>query len=74
MYRLINACTAAAVIAGAVTLLTGTSARLDAGPLAEPAQTMLKTCTQRPWPYLNCIGTPIGHPGIRLVTTDRLAP
>lgn len=63
---------AAAAIAAVFTVLTGTSARLDAGPLAEPAQTELKACTQRPWPYLNCVGTPFGNPHIRLVTTDRL--
>ena len=32
----------------------------------------LKACTQQPWPYLNCVGTPLGNPRIRLVTTDRL--
>ena len=67
-----NCIIAAPAIAGVVTLLTGTSARLDAGPLSEPTQTTLKTCTQRPWPYLNCVGTPLGNPRIRLVTTDLL--
>jgi len=34
----------------------------------------LKACTKQPWPYLNCVGTPLGNPRIGLVTTDRLAP
>jgi hypothetical protein len=72
VFKFTHCVIAAAAIAAVVTLLTGTSARLDAGPLAEPAQTTLKTCTQRPWPYLNCVGTPVGNPRIRLVTTDRL--
>jgi hypothetical protein len=32
----------------------------------------LNDCTQRPWPYLNCVGTPVGNPRIRLITTDKL--
>ena len=72
MFKFTNCVIAAAAIAAVVTLLTGASVRLDADPLAEPAQTTLKSCTQRPWPYLNCVGTPVGNPHIRLVTTDRL--
>ncbi len=63
----------AAAIAGVVTVLTGSSTRLDAGPLAEPARSELHACTQRPWPYLNCVGTPFGDPRIRLVTTEHLS-
>lgn len=73
MFKFTNALIAAAAVAAIVTVLTGSSDRLDAGPIAEPAQTTLKTCTQRPWPYLNCVGTPVGNPHIRLITTDRLA-
>jgi hypothetical protein len=72
MFKSINAVLAAAAIAGALTFLSAPEGRLDAGPLAGPAQAVLKTCTQRPWPYLNCVGTPLGNPHIRLVTTDRL--
>ena len=32
----------------------------------------MHTCAERPWPYLNCVGTRFGNPKIRLVTTDRL--
>lgn len=73
MFKVTNIVIAAAAIAAVVTLLTSTSAPLDAGPLSEPAQATLKTCTQRPWPYLNCIGTAVGDQRIRLITTDRLA-
>lgn len=72
VFKLTHCVIAAAAIAGIITVLTGISVRLDADPLAEPAQTQLKTCTKRPWPYLNCVGTPFGNPHIRLVTTDRL--
>ncbi|HZD90667.1 MAG TPA: hypothetical protein VE224_11235 [Pseudolabrys sp.] len=74
MFKLTQCVIAAAAIAGAVAVLTGNSERLDAGPLAEPARTALKACTERPWPYLNCVGTPFGNPHVRLVTTDHLAP
>lgn len=74
MLKSIFAVMAAAAIAGVMTLLSATSARLDAGPLAKPAEAVLKVCIQQPWPYLNCVGTPLGNPRIRLVTTDHLAP
>ena len=73
MFKKISVIITAAIIAGAFTLLSAPGSQLDAGPLAEPAATMLHDCTQRPWPYLNCVGTPIGNPKIRLVTTDHLA-
>jgi hypothetical protein len=71
MLKSIAAVLAAAAIAGVVTSATGS--RLDAGPLPAPVETALKTCTQQPWPYLNCVGTPIGNPNIRLVNIDRRA-
>jgi len=73
MLKSITAVMAAAAIAGVLTLLSAPSARLDAGPLAKPAEAALKACTQQPWPYLNCVSTPLGNPRIRLVTSDRLA-
>ncbi len=72
MFKLTNILITAAAIAAVVTVLTGASDPLDAGPLAGPAQTTLQTCTQRPWSYLNCVGTPVGDGRIRLVTTERL--
>ena len=74
MLKSISAVMAAASIAGMMTLLSATNARLDAGPLAKPEEAALNACTQRPWPYLNCVGTPLGNPRIRLVTIDRLTP
>jgi hypothetical protein len=72
MVKFAQAVLAAAAIAGVFTILTGTSGRLDAGPLPASKEAVLKDCTQRPWPYLNCVGTPIGNPHIRLITTERL--
>ena len=74
MLKSICAAMVAAGIAGMLTLLSATNARVDAGPLAKPQEAALKACTQRPWPYLNCVGTPLGNPRIRLVTIDRLTP
>jgi hypothetical protein len=68
---ILSAMLAAAAVAGAFTLLTATSDRLDAGPLPAPAQAALTSCTQRPWPYLNCVGTALGNPHIRLISTER---
>ena len=67
-----NAVLAAAAIAGLLTFLTGASAPLGAGPVAVPAQEAMKACIDRPWPYLNCVGTPLGNQRIRLVTAERL--
>lgn len=76
MFRfIVSAVLAAAAIAGAFTLLTTASDRLDAGPLAPPAppaEAVFKICTQQPWPYLNCVGTPLGNPNVRLIVTERL--
>ncbi|HTQ81634.1 MAG TPA: hypothetical protein VMI47_00050 [Pseudolabrys sp.] len=72
MVKFAYAVLAAAAIAGLITLLTATSERLDAGPLPAQTEATLKDCTQRPWPYLNCIGTPLGNQNIRLITTERL--
>jgi hypothetical protein len=73
MLRVVNAIIAAAAIAAAVTFLTNNGGRVVAGPLDKPAQAALHQCTDRPWPYLNCVGTALGNPQIRLVTTERLA-
>jgi len=73
MFKPITAIAAAAAIAAVFTLLT-TGSELAAGPLAKADAAALKTCTQRPWPYRNCVGTRVGNPHIRLVTTDRLSP
>lgn len=71
MLKSIAAVLAAAAIAGVLT--SATSARLDAGPLPAPVETALKACTQAPWPYLNCVGTPLGNPRVRLIVAERAA-
>lgn len=65
---------AAAIAAIATFASLGASAGVSAGPLAAPQATAIKACADRPWPYLNCVGTRFGNPQIRLVTTDHLAP
>jgi len=65
--KLTPAVIAAAVIAGAFTAVTGSSGKLDASPIAEPARTELKTCTQQSWPYVNCVGTQFGEPNVRVI-------
>ena len=58
---------AAAVIAGIFTAATGSINKLDASPIAEPAHSVLKACTQQAWPYLNCVGTQFGEPNVRVI-------
>ncbi len=41
--------------------------------MPEAATAAMHACAARPWPYLNCVGTPFGNPKIRLVTTDKLS-
>jgi hypothetical protein len=72
MLKTTTAIMVAATIAAAFTVLSAPTAHVDAGPLAQPAEAALKACTQRAWPYLSCVGTPLGNPRIRLVSTDRL--
>jgi hypothetical protein len=67
VFKLTHAVIAAAAIAAIITLLTSSSDRLVAGPVAEQTQKEMKACTQQPWPYLNCVGTPYGNPRIRVI-------
>lgn len=71
MFQISTAIMVAAALATAFTVLTEPT-HVDATTLAKPSEALIKDCTQRPWPYLNCVGTPVGNPRIRLVTTDRL--
>jgi len=64
---------AAAIAAVATFGSFGASAGVSAGPLPASQASAMKTCADRPWPYLNCVGTPFGNPRIRLVTTDHLS-
>jgi hypothetical protein len=61
---------AAAVIAGIFTAVTGSSGKLDASPIPEPAHSTLKACTQQAWPYLNCVGTQFGEPNVRVIKVN----
>jgi hypothetical protein len=67
MFKVTNAIFAAAAVAALVTVLTSSSDRLDASPMPEPVQSAIKACSQQPWPYQNCVGTPYGNPRIRLI-------
>jgi hypothetical protein len=67
VFKLTNAILISAVVAGFVTVMTGSSNRLSASPMPEPVQAAIKACSQQPWPYLNCVGTPYGNPRIRLI-------
>ncbi len=60
---------AAAVIAGIFTAATGSS-KLDASPIAEPARSAIKACTQQAWPYLDCVGTPFGDQKVRVIKAN----
>ena len=72
MLKTISAILSAAAIAAVITVVSSPSATVDAGPLAAPSEAAIKSCIQRPWPYLNCVGTELGNQRIRLVTTERL--
>ena len=74
MLKTISAILSAAAVAAVITVVSVPSGTVDAGPLAKADEATLKSCKQRPWPYLNCVGTPVGNQRIRLVTTDRLSP
>jgi hypothetical protein len=71
MLKMLTAIMTAAAIAAVVTVISAPGP-VDAGPLAQPNEAVLKVCTQKAWPYLNCVGTAVGNPRIRLVTTDRI--
>ncbi len=73
MFKFVSAIVSAAAIAAVLTIFLAPSGTVDAGPLAQRDEATLKSCVARPWPYLNCVGTSVGNPNIRLVTTDRLA-
>jgi hypothetical protein len=72
MLKTATAILTAAAIAALVTLLSAPSGPVGAGPQPQATETALKVCIQHSWPYLNCVGTPLGNQRIRLVTTDNL--
>ena len=72
MLKALTAIMTAAAIAAVLTIISAPGP-VDAGPLPQGNEAVLKVCTQQAWPYLNCVGTAVGNPRIRLVTTDRIA-
>ena len=73
MLKSVAAITLAAAIAGAITIVSAPTADVVASPLPQPAADAITACKQRPWPYLNCVGTEFGNPHVRLIVTDRVA-
>ena len=71
MLKSITAIISAAAVAGFVTLAFAPTSPVDAGPLEKPAEATLKACSQKAWPYLNCVGTTVGNPRIRVIAIDR---
>jgi hypothetical protein len=71
MLKTITAVMTAAAIAAAVTLISAPSP-VDAGPMAKPVETAMRTCANQPWPYLHCVGTQFGSWKVRLVSIERL--
>ncbi|MCK9913039.1 hypothetical protein MXD81_28065 [Microbacteriaceae bacterium K1510] len=73
MLKAVSAVLIAAAIAAIATILSApTTGPVSAGPLPQKEEAVLKSCTQRTWPYNTCVGTTVGNPRIRLVTTDNL--
>jgi len=71
MLKTIAAVVAAAIIAGAITILSAPIADVVANPLPQPAVDAITACKQQPWPYLNCVGTEFGNPHVRMISLDR---
>lgn len=71
MLKSVAAVMLAAVIATAITVFSAPTADVVASPLPKPAADAITACKQRPWPYLNCVGTEFGNPHVRLISIDR---
>jgi len=73
MLKSIAAIAIAAVIAAVITVFSAPAADVVASPLPKPAADAINACKQRPWPYLNCVGTEFGNPHVRLINIDSAA-
>jgi hypothetical protein len=73
MLKSIAAITIAAAIAAVITVFSAPAADVVASPLPKPAADAIAACKQRPWPYLNCVGTEFGNSHVRLISVDRVA-
>ena len=71
--KTIAAILAAAIIAATITVISAPITDVVASPLPKPAADAITACKQRPWPYLNCVGTEFGNPRVRLISIDRPA-
>lgn len=71
MLKSISAVFAAAAVAATLTLLSAPAALVTADPMPQAAADGMKSCAERPWPYLRCVGTEYGKPGVRLVTIEQ---
>ncbi|HET9688074.1 MAG TPA: hypothetical protein VFP79_12955 [Pseudolabrys sp.] len=71
MLNAFAAIAAAAVVAGGITILSAPVGDVVASPLPPPATEAITSCKQRPWPYLNCVGTEFGDPRVRLISFNR---
>ena len=71
MLKTLIAIVAAAIIAATITILSAPVADVVASPLPQPAVDAITACKQRPWPYLNCVGTEFGNPRVRLISINR---
>jgi hypothetical protein len=73
MLKSLAAVMVAATIAAVITVLSAPTSDVVASPLPQPAADAITACKQRPWPYLNCVGTEFGNPHVRLISIDRAA-
>ena len=71
MLKTIAAILAAAIIAATITVISAPITDVIASSLPQPAADAITACKQRPWPYVNCVGTEFGNPHVRLVSIDR---
>jgi hypothetical protein len=74
MLKSLAAVMVAATIAAVITVFSAPASDVVAGPLPQPAADAITACKQRPWPYLNCVGTEFGSPHVRLISIDRVTP
>ncbi|MGB6349208.1 MAG: hypothetical protein WBG10_04200 [Pseudolabrys sp.] len=73
MLKSLAAVMVAATIAAVITVFSAPASDVVASPLPQPAADAITACKQRPWPYLNCVGTEFGNPHVRLISIDRTA-
>jgi hypothetical protein len=73
MMKTFVASAAAAIMAAAITVISALIGDVVASPLPKPAVDAITACKQRPWPYINCVGTEFGNPHVRLISINRPA-